>query len=202
MARLHAVGRFFHSENMVIRLRDDFTQRTIADTAKAVGYRCSNPDCQRLTVGSNAEHDGVINLGVAAHITAASPGGPRYDDTADAETRKGKDNCVWLCQDCAKLIDSNAPHFTVELLQDWKRDAEEANLSGACRAAAETGRCGSSSKGNRGGRLATRRAAPPAMAAAEFEKTTPSRFSRPRRLQANGGIARLCRRPKFADSRR
>jgi hypothetical protein len=108
-----------------IRLRDDFTQRTIADTAKAVGYRCSNPDCQRLTVGSNAEHDGVINLGVAAHITAASPGGPRYDDTADAETRKGKDNCIWLCQDCAKLIDSNPEHFTVTLLQDWKHGAEK-----------------------------------------------------------------------------
>lgn len=108
-----------------IRLRDDFTQRTIADVAKSVGYRCSNPDCQRLTVGSNAEHDCVINLGVAAHVTAASSGGPRYDETAEAETRRGKDNCIWLCQDCAKLIDSNAQHFTVKLLQDWKRDAEK-----------------------------------------------------------------------------
>jgi hypothetical protein len=108
-----------------IRLRDDFTQRTIADVAKAVGYRCSNPDCQRVTVGSKAEHDGVINIGVAAHITAASSGGPRYDEDADAETRRGKDNCIWLCQDCAKLIDSDSAHFSVPLLQDWKRSAED-----------------------------------------------------------------------------
>jgi len=105
-------------------LRDDFTQRTIADTAKAVGYRCSNPDCQRLTVGSNAEHDGVINVGVGAHITAASAGGPRYDESGDTDTRRGKDNCIWLCQDCAKLIDSNPTHFSVPLLQGWKRGAE------------------------------------------------------------------------------
>jgi hypothetical protein len=108
-----------------IRLRDDFTQRTIADTAKAVSYRCSNPDCQRLNVGSNADHDGVINVGVGAHITAASAGGPRYDESAGTDTRRGKDNCIWLCQDCAKLIDSNPTHFSVPLLQDWKRAAEE-----------------------------------------------------------------------------
>jgi hypothetical protein len=106
-------------------LRDNFSQRTIADVAKAVGYRCSNPDCQRLTVGSNAEHDGVINVGVGAHITAASRGGPRYDEAADSETRGGKDNCIWLCQDCAKLIDSNPTHFSVPHLQAWKRGAEE-----------------------------------------------------------------------------
>jgi hypothetical protein len=106
-------------------LRDDFTQRTITDIAKAVGYKCSNPDCQRLTVGSNAKRDGVINVGVGAHITAASPGGPRYDESADAETRKGKDNCIWMCQDCAKVIDSDPAHFSVTLLKDWKRGAEE-----------------------------------------------------------------------------
>jgi hypothetical protein len=108
-----------------IRLRDDFTQRTIADVAKAVGYRCSNLDCQRLTVGSNADHNGVISLGVGAHITAASAGGPRYDEDATPEARKGKDNCIWLCQDCAKLIDSDPKHFTVKLLQDWKHGAED-----------------------------------------------------------------------------
>lgn len=73
-----------------IRLRDNFSRGTIADVAKAVGYRCSNPDCQRLTIGSNAEHDGVVNVGVGAHITAASSGGPRYDEAADAEKLAGE----------------------------------------------------------------------------------------------------------------
>jgi len=106
-------------------VRDNFTQRTIADIAKAVGYRCSNPDCRRLTVGANAAHDGLINVGVAAHITAASAGGPRYNEAIDSEARRGKNNCIWLCQDCGKLIDSDPAHFTEELLRNWKRDSQD-----------------------------------------------------------------------------
>ena len=106
-------------------MRDEFTSRTISDVARAVSYRCSNPGCQRSTVGANAAQDGIINLGVAAHITAASPGGPRYNESIDAETRREKNNCIWLCQDCAKLIDSDPHHFTEKLLQEWKRTAQE-----------------------------------------------------------------------------
>jgi hypothetical protein len=49
-------------------VRDDFTKQTIADIAKGVGYRCSNPDCTRPTVAANAAQDGIITIGVAAHI--------------------------------------------------------------------------------------------------------------------------------------
>jgi hypothetical protein len=56
-------------------VRDDFLKQTITEIAKGVGYRCSNPDCARPTVGANAEQTGVITIGVAAHICAASPGG-------------------------------------------------------------------------------------------------------------------------------
>jgi hypothetical protein len=51
------------------------TRQTITEIAKGVGYRCSNPECARPTVGANAAQDGIIIIGVAAHICAASPGG-------------------------------------------------------------------------------------------------------------------------------
>lgn len=42
------------------------------------GYRCSKPDCGVLTKGAASDDDGTINIGFAAHITAASPERPRY----------------------------------------------------------------------------------------------------------------------------
>jgi hypothetical protein len=53
-----------------------FQKQTITEIAKGVGYRCSNPECARPTVGANAAQEGLITIGVAAHICAASPGGP------------------------------------------------------------------------------------------------------------------------------
>jgi hypothetical protein len=92
--------------------------------AKRVGYLCSNPDCRCLTVGAAASHDGVINIGVAAHITAAADGGPRYDATLTSEQRRHHTNGIWVCQTHGKAVDSDAGHFTVEMLRKWKRDAE------------------------------------------------------------------------------
>jgi hypothetical protein len=98
-------------------VRDDFTSRTIDTLAKQAGYVCSNPECQCPTVGAAEAHDGIINLGVASHITAASPGGPRYDPSLTSEERRCRSNGIWLCQTHAKLIDSDAKHFTVERLR-------------------------------------------------------------------------------------
>ncbi|MFA6279540.1 MAG: hypothetical protein WC612_01940 [Bdellovibrionales bacterium] len=47
--------------------RDDFTEATKNKLAKAVGWLCSNPKCQKVTVGSNSDHTGIINVGVACH---------------------------------------------------------------------------------------------------------------------------------------
>jgi len=69
--------------------------------------------------------EGVANLGVFAHITAASVGGPRYDETLTPEQRKSAANAILLCQNCAKLIDSDVDKYTVELLKDWKIAAEK-----------------------------------------------------------------------------
>jgi hypothetical protein len=105
-------------------VRDNFSKQTIAEIAKGVGYRCSNPDCARPTIGANAAQDGTINVGVAAHITAASQGGPRYDAALSSAERSGKNNGIWLCQNCGKLVDSDPDKFTVELISEWKRGAQ------------------------------------------------------------------------------
>lgn len=106
-------------------MRDDFLKQTITEIAKGVGYRCSNPDCARPTVAANAEQTGVITIGVAAHICAASPGGPRYNAAQSREVRRGKDNGIWLCQNCGRLIDADPGKFTVEVLTGWKRTGQE-----------------------------------------------------------------------------
>jgi hypothetical protein len=69
--------------------------------------------------------DKAVNVGVAAHITAASPGGPRYDESLPQEERRGASNAIWLCHICAKLIDSDIPRFPTDLLRKWKQDAIE-----------------------------------------------------------------------------
>jgi hypothetical protein len=106
-------------------VRDDFLKQTVTEIAKGVGYRCSNPDCARPTVAANAEQDGVITIGVGAHICAASQGGPRYNAAQTREARRGKDNGIWLCQNCGRLIDADPAKYTVELLISWKRTAQE-----------------------------------------------------------------------------
>lgn len=105
-------------------MRDDFLQGTKELLARRVGDRCSNPECQQVTSGPQADSNGAVNLGVAAHISAASPGGPRYDADLSAEQRTDSSNGIWLCQTCAKLIDNDATRFRREVLEGWKRAAE------------------------------------------------------------------------------
>ena len=57
--------------------RTDFSQKTKVIIAARSGYRCSIPDCNRATIGPGAFPDETSSIGVASHIFAASPGGPR-----------------------------------------------------------------------------------------------------------------------------
>ena len=71
-------------------MRDDFTQATKETLAKRVGWRCSNPDYRKLTSGPHEEDTKSVNIGVAAHITAAASGvgANRYDPNLSTEERK------------------------------------------------------------------------------------------------------------------
>jgi hypothetical protein len=68
--------------------------------------------------------NGTINVGVAAHISAAAAGGPRYDPTLSPEQRSDISNAIWLCQNCAKLVDNDPQYYTIEVLRLWKSLAE------------------------------------------------------------------------------
>jgi hypothetical protein len=105
-------------------MRDDFPQRVKETLAKRVGQRCSNPNCRRSTSGPHADESRAVNVGVACHITAASMGGPRYDNTLSPSQRSDIMNGIWLCQTCAKLIDSDITRYEAHVLFDWKRVAE------------------------------------------------------------------------------
>jgi hypothetical protein len=103
---------------------DDFSDAVKKTLANRVGHECSNPECRARTSGPQDDPSKAVNLGVAAHITAASPGGPRYDSSLSPEERSGHGNGIWLCQNCAKHIDNDPARYTVDVLRKWKTDAE------------------------------------------------------------------------------
>lgn len=104
--------------------RDDFSQQVKDTLAKRAGYHCSNPDCRKPTIGAQEGGSKSINIGIAAHITAAAPGGPRYNSSMTPEERSSIDNGIWLCSNCSIMIDRDEHKYTVELLKNWKKDAE------------------------------------------------------------------------------
>ena len=106
--------------------RDDFSMATKELLAKRVGSRCSNLGCCQPTSGPQEDPTKAINIGVAAHITAASPDGSRYDPSLTREQRRSPDNGIWLYQACAKLVDNDSIRYPVELLRAWRLAAEAA----------------------------------------------------------------------------
>ncbi|MDO6493084.1 MULTISPECIES: hypothetical protein [unclassified Cellulophaga] len=109
-------------------MRDDFSKLTKEILAKRVSYKCSNPNCKKVTVGPHSLNDKIINLGVAAHITAASKGGPRFCKEMESHERKSIKNGIWLCQNCAKLIDTDIQKYSENTLIQWKNEAEKESL--------------------------------------------------------------------------
>ena len=71
----------------------------------AVGLRAgSGPPCRNLTTGPRTEASSKFCIGAVG-------------------------NGIWLCQNCAKLIDNDCARYTVTLLRTWKAEAEAAALA-------------------------------------------------------------------------
>src|SRR5262249_248295 len=109
-------------------MNDDFPKTVVNALGKRSGFLCANPLCRRSTVGPQQGGAAAVNIGVAAHITASSPGGPRYDPSLSSAERRPSANGLWACQTCGKQIDSNDPRYTVTLLREWKECAEHEAL--------------------------------------------------------------------------
>lgn len=105
--------------------RDDFTELTKRQLAERVGWRCSFPDCGDITVGPSPDNNrDRINLGIAAHIRGAAPGGARFDPNMTSQQRRDIGNGIWMCRKHAALIDVNKSAFSVEQLHRMKNEAE------------------------------------------------------------------------------
>ncbi|KZS48417.1 hypothetical protein AWU65_22005 [Paenibacillus glucanolyticus] len=108
-------------------MRDSFSLRITKIIADRAGHRCSNPVCRRATSKAHPNDPELsVNLGIAAHITAASPNGPRYDQRLTTDERKSASNGIWVCTRCSKEIDSAESAYSVDLLRRWKKDIEVA----------------------------------------------------------------------------
>lgn len=105
--------------------RDNFTKAVIEKLRTRVAHRCSNPECRVPTIGPATDPDKTTSIGIAAHITAASAGGPRYAIALTEKARKSMENGIWLCSNCSIAIDKDVDRYSIELLKQWKLEAEQ-----------------------------------------------------------------------------
>ncbi len=109
---------------------DRFATPVVRALEAAAGTRCCAPFCRDPTTGAG-EGGKVVRIGEAAHISAASPGGPRYDDTLSTPERSAATNGIWMCKDHARLVDVDNRRYPTSLLKEWKRIGEAAPLASA-----------------------------------------------------------------------
>lgn len=105
-------------------MRDEFPAAVKRLLADRVGTRCSI--CGQATLGPTESPDDRVNVGVAAHITAASPDGPRYDQSLTREQRSSAENGIWCCQNHGKMVDDDPARYSAAELRRLKNEAEEA----------------------------------------------------------------------------
>jgi hypothetical protein len=101
--------------------RDEFPQTVVRIIGERAAYYCSNPNCRNLTISAHSQTNKSLSKGVAAHIFAASPGGPRYNPNQSTGERKSPDNGIWLCHNCSDVVDKDELLYTGELLLEWKK---------------------------------------------------------------------------------
>jgi hypothetical protein len=99
----------------------DFSRKTVDALAKRAAQTCSNPSCRKATSGPHSEASKSVVKGEAAHIRGARPGSARYDAAMTDGERAEAANSIWLCRECARVVDVDEEKFSASLLQEWKR---------------------------------------------------------------------------------
>ena len=80
----------------------------------------------------------TTNIGVAAHICAASRNGPRYIESMTPQQRSEIGNAIWLCSNHAALIDRDVATYTIDRLHQMKQAHEAACVESVRRAMQES----------------------------------------------------------------
>lgn len=88
------------------------------------GSICAFPDCKRELVIDETETDDPSLIGEEAHIVARKPDGPRGESDLTPEERDYYNNLILLCSIHHKQVDDQNKEFTVEKLNDFKRQHE------------------------------------------------------------------------------
>ena len=90
------------------------------------GNQCAEPSCNRKMISG----DGNNVLGEIAHICAASPEGPRYDQDMTDDERRSFQNLILLCDEHHKMIDNpdTVKNFPASIIKEWKEKHEEAQI--------------------------------------------------------------------------
>lgn len=104
--------------------RKPITTKTLRHLFALSGNRCAHPECDHILVND----DGLF-VAQIAHVSAAEPGGPRYNDSLDDEFRRSAENLIILCYRHHRELDMN-PSATAEEITAMKRE-HEAKFAGA-----------------------------------------------------------------------
>lgn len=105
--------------------RDEFPKPVQRLVAERAAYICSNPSCRVGTIVPHSDPNKSLKTGIAAHIRAASAGGPRYDVSQSADDRTNILNGIWLCTACSMTVDKDEARFPPTLLIQWRNEHEE-----------------------------------------------------------------------------
>lgn len=103
--------------------RDNFTSLTRETLGQSVGFNCVRPGCAKPTTALSPTTGTIVSIGIAAHDSAASPGGPRYNESLTPEQRRAMDNGAWLCSSCARLVDIDPERFPEGTIRGWQQQA-------------------------------------------------------------------------------
>lgn len=112
---------------MTTNNRHDFDSKVKAAVRKQCGYICNNPSCRKFLWDPKSQ----TSAGVVSHIIAASQNGPRASrqHSIDKKYISSFKNALFLCSNCDRLVDGNPNLYPVQLLEQWKKEAESLHMS-------------------------------------------------------------------------
>jgi len=88
------------------------------------GNRCAIEQCRHELIADETETDDESVIGDEAHIIAKSEDGPRGISNLSVEDRDKYDNLILLCRIHHKIVDDQPGKYTVEKLQQIKKEHE------------------------------------------------------------------------------